>query len=90
MSSPTGFGNESGQDSSLAMGTDSVEISSAELDVESSDVAELLSVCTSISGCTFADDETTPSDLEWQAIRVLRINCCIMSLPVFLVSAYTV
>jgi hypothetical protein len=85
LSSPIGFGNESGQDGSLAVGTDSVEANSAELDVESSDAAELLSVCTSEFDCTFTDDTTTPSDFGWQAMRVLRISCCIMSLPVFLV-----
>ena len=66
MSSPSGFGNESGHDGSLAVGTDSVETTSAELDVESSDGAELLSVCTSGSGCAFTDDTTTPSDF-WVA-----------------------
>ena len=39
MSSPTGFGNESGHDGSLILGTDSVETTSVELDVESSDLA---------------------------------------------------
>ena len=87
MSSPTGFGNESGHDGSLAVGIDSVEMTSAELDVEFSEGAELLSVCTSGSDCTFTDDTTTPSDLGWQAMRVLRISCCIMYLPVFLVSS---
>ena len=87
LSSPIGFGNESGHDGSLPVGTDSVETTSEELDVEPSDFAELLTVCTSGSGCTFTDGTTTPSDFGWQAMRVLRINCWIISLPVFLVSS---